>query len=145
MKRFLIILVILIILAGGGWFGYQQYLRPSEPRSLRDDPRVQPVPIGRETLVDTISASGSIEPEAEVEMKFETGGTVEEVLVKKGQYVTAGTVLALLDTADLELQVRSAEIDLTQAQANLEQLFEPELVEEIAAAQASVESARLNL
>jgi HlyD family secretion protein len=145
MKRFLIILVILIVLAGGGWYGYQQYLRPAEPRSLRDDPRVQPIAIERETLVDTISASGSIEPEAEVEMKFETGGTVEEVLVKKGQYVTAGTVLARLDTADLELQVRSAEIDLAQAQANLEQLFEPELVEEITAAQASVESARLNL
>jgi HlyD family secretion protein len=78
-------------------------------------------------------------------MKFETGGKVKEVLVKEGQYVTAGTVLARLDTTDLELQVRSAEIDLTQAVANLQQLYEPELAENIAAAQAAVESARLNL
>ena len=144
MKRILVVLIILVTLAGVGVFGYQ-YLTLAEPKSLSEDPTVEIVPIGRETLVDTVSATGSIEPEAEVEMKFETGGTVKEVLVKEGQYITAGTVLARLDTTDLELQVRSAEIDLTQAKANLDQLFEPELAEKVTAAQAAVESARLNL
>ena len=41
--------------------------------------------------------------------------------------------------------MRSAGIDLAQAQANLDQLFEPELAEKVTAAQAAVESARLNL
>jgi HlyD family secretion protein len=145
MKRMPGILLILIILAGAGAFGYQYFLTPAEPISLSEDPTVEIVPVERETLVDTVSATGSIEPEAEVEMKFETGGKVSEVLVKEGQYVTAGTVLARLDTTDLELQVRSAEIDLAQAKANLEQLYEPELAEKITAAQAAVESARLNL
>jgi HlyD family secretion protein len=144
MKRFLISLLILIILGGAGYAGYR-YLSPKAPTPLAKDPRVEIIKVGRKTLVDTVSASGSIEPEAEVEMKFETGGTVKEVLVKQGQYVTAGTVLARLDTTDLELQVRSAKIDLTQAQANLQQLFEPELAEKVTAAQASVESARLKL
>jgi HlyD family secretion protein len=145
MKRMPGILLILIILAGAGAFGYQYFLTPAEPISLSEDPTVEIVPVERETLVDTVSATGSIEPEAEVEMKFETGGKVSEVLVKEGQYVTAGTVLARLDTTDLELQVRSAEIDLAQAKANLEQLYEPQLAEKITAAQAAVESARLNL
>jgi HlyD family secretion protein len=125
MKRILIILIVLIVLAGAGAYGYQ-YLQPAEPKSLAEDPNVEIVQAQRETLVDTVSATGSIEPEAEVEMKFETGGMVSEVLVKQGQYVTAGTVLARLDTTDLELQVRSAEIDLAQAKANLDQLYEPE-------------------
>jgi HlyD family secretion protein len=129
-------------MAGGGWFGYR-YLQPAEPRRPAEE--VRTVPVERETLVETVSATGRIEPESEVEMKFEAGGVVEEVLVKEGQIISAGTVLARLDTTDLELQVRSAEIDLTQAVANLQQLYEPELAEEIAAAQASVESARLNL
>ncbi|HXV42455.1 MAG TPA: efflux RND transporter periplasmic adaptor subunit, partial [Anaerolineae bacterium] len=133
------------ILVGAGAFGYQYFLAQAEPTSLSEDPTVEIVPIERKTLVDTVSATGSIEPEAEVEMKFETGGKVSEVLVKEGQYVTVGTVLARLDTIDLELQVRSAEIDLAQAKANLEQLYEPELAEKITAAQAAVESARLNL
>ncbi|NJN98731.1 MAG: biotin/lipoyl-binding protein [Anaerolineales bacterium] len=145
MKRILTILIAVIVLGGAGAFGYQYFMTQAEPKSLSEDPSVEIVQIERKTLVDTVSASGSIEPEAEVEMKFETGGKVSEVLVKEGQYVTAGTVLARLDTTDLELQIRSAEIDLVQAKANLEQLLEPELAEKITAAQASVESARLNL
>jgi HlyD family secretion protein len=144
MKRILVVLIILVVLAGVAVFGYQ-YLTPAEPTGLAEDPNVEIVSIGRETLVDTVSATGSIEPEAEVEMKFETGGTVKEVLVKQGQTITAGAILARLDTTDLELQVRSAEIDLAQAKANLEQLLEPELAEKITAAQAAVESAQLNL
>ena len=79
MKRILVILIILIMLAGAGVYGYQ-YLQPAEPKSLAEDPMVEIVPVGRETLVDTVNATGSIEPEAEVEMKFETGGMVKEVL-----------------------------------------------------------------
>ncbi|MBI1882189.1 MAG: efflux RND transporter periplasmic adaptor subunit [Chloroflexi bacterium] len=144
MKRILLVLLMLIVLAGAGVAGYL-YLTPAKAQSLNEDPNVEIVKIGRDTLEKTVSASGSIEPEAEVEMKFETGGMVKEVLVKEGQTITAGTVLARLDTTDLELQVRSAEIDLAQAKANLEQLYEPELSEKVTAAQAAVESARFNL
>jgi HlyD family secretion protein len=145
MKRNFLILLVLAALAGGGVFGYQYLLTPAEPTSLSEDPTVQLVTVERKTLTDTVSASGSIEPEAEVEMKFETGGKVKEVLVQEGQTITAGTVLARLDTNDLELKVRSAEIDLTQAKANLDQLLEPELAEKVAAARAKVESAQLSL
>lgn len=144
MKRTFVILLVLIVLVGAGAASYY-YLTPVEAQSLDEDPTVEIVNVGRDTLEKTVSATGSIEPEAEVEMKFETGGMVKEVLVKEGQTITAGTVLARLDTTDLELQVRSAEIDLAQAKANLDQLTESELPEKIAAAQAAVESARLNL
>ena len=144
MKRFFVTLLILIVLAGAGAAGYF-YLMPAQAQSPDQQANLETVTVERETLVESVSATGKIEPESEVEMKFEIGGKVNEVLVKKGQAVTAGTVLARLDTADLELQVRSAEIDLSQAKANLQQLYEPELAEKISAARASVESARLNL
>jgi HlyD family secretion protein len=67
------------------------------------------------------------------------------VLVKEAQTITTGMVLAQLDTSDLELQVRSAKIDLAQAKANLAQLHEPILAEKVAAAKAAVETARLKL
>ena len=147
MKRIIVVLLVLIVLAGAGLAAYR-FLAP--PASASGPGGVssaagEVVPIGRKTLADTVSASGSIEPEAEVDMKFETGGMVEEVLVKQGQTVTAGAVLARLDTGDLELQVRSAEIDLAQAKANLAALYEPELAEKVAAARAKVESAQLAL
>ncbi len=144
MKRAFIILIILTVVIGASVAGYQ-YLSPSEVKTLAEDPSVEVVEIGRDTLVDTVNATGSLEPEAEVEMKFEIGGVVKEVLVKRGQYVTAGTVLARLNTADLELEIRRAEIQLAQAQADLDLLFEPELAEKIAAARAKIESARLKL
>jgi HlyD family secretion protein len=135
MKRAIIILLILVGVIGASVAGYQ-YLTPTVPQTLSEDPNVEVVEIGRETLVDTVNATGSIEPEAEVEMKFEIGGVIKEVMVKRGQYVTAGTVLARLATADLELEIRRAEIELSQADADLAQLFEPELAEKIAAARA---------
>ncbi|MCB9107372.1 MAG: efflux RND transporter periplasmic adaptor subunit [Anaerolineales bacterium] len=145
MKRILFTVVILAVLAAAGWYGYQTYFTTAEPKSLAEDPGVEIVTVGSDTIEKTVSATGSIEPEAEVEMKFETGGTVDEVLVKQGQVITAGTVLAKLDTTDLERAVRSAQIDLDQAEANLKQLSEPELAEKITAAQAAVESAQLDL
>ncbi|MBE7556522.1 MAG: efflux RND transporter periplasmic adaptor subunit [Anaerolineales bacterium] len=144
MKRAITILFILAVVVGGSVAGYQ-YLTPAMSQELNDDPNVEVVQIGRETLVDTVNATGSIEPESEVEMKFEIGGVVKEVLVKRGQYVTAGTVLARLATGDLELEIRRAEIELAQVKAELDQLFEPELAEKIAASRAKVESARLKL
>jgi HlyD family secretion protein len=144
MKRAVLILLILVGVIGASVAGYQ-YLTPTVPKTLSEDPTVEVVKIGRETLVDTVNATGSIEPESEVEMKFEIGGVIKEVLVKRGQYVTAGTVLARLATADLELEIRRAEIELAQTEADLAQLFEPEMAEKIAAARARIESARLKL
>ena len=111
MKRILFGLVILGSIVGVGLFGYQELLTPVESQGLAEDPNVEIVTIGRTTLEQPVSATGSIEPEAEVELKFETGGTVNEVLVKQGQTITAGTVLARLETTDLERAVRSTEID----------------------------------
>ncbi|MBN1218635.1 MAG: HlyD family efflux transporter periplasmic adaptor subunit [Anaerolineae bacterium] len=144
MKRVLSILLILAVVIGAT-VGSYYYFQPAEPQSLAEDPNIEIVEIGRDTLLDTVSTTGRIEPKAEVEMNFEIGGVVADVLVERGQHVMAGTVLALLTTDDLELAIRRAEIDLTQQEAELEKLFEPKLEEKIKAAQARVQSARLRL
>lgn len=144
MKRVLTITFILTVISGATVLSYQ-YLRPVQSKSLAEDPNLEIVQVERETLLDTVEASGRIEPKAEVDMKFEIGGVVQDVLVERGQFVTAGTVLAHLKTDDLELAVRHAEIDRDQQEAELEKLFEPQLAAKIASAQARMESARLNL
>lgn len=144
MKRLFVIVFILVVAVGVTVAGYL-YTAPAEPKGPTEEPGVEVVSAGRDTMVDTVDAVGRIEPTAEVEMKFEIGGIVEEVLVKSGQSVTAGTVLARLNTDDLETEIWRAQTDLAQRQAELEQLFEPELAEKIASARAQVESARLKL
>ena len=145
MKRVIIILLIVIAAAGISVVGYQ-YAKPvNEAPSLAEDPSVEIVPVGRETLLDTVDATGRIEPKAEVDMNFEIGGVVEEVPVERGQNITAGTVLARLNTDNLEFEIIRAEIDLAQQKAELERLFEPELAEKIASARANIDSAKLKL
>jgi len=144
MKRAIIIVLILTIAIGATLAGYY-YATPTEPKSVTEDPNVEIVTVALDTLVDTVNATGHIEPKAEVDMKFKIGGVVENVLVERGQQVTAGTVLAELDTEDLQLEVQRAEIDLDQQEAELEKLLEPELQEKVASAQARLQSARLNL
>ena len=145
MKRVVIITLILAATIGISLAGYYYAAPMSEPPALTDDPSVEIVPVETKTLVDTVNAAGQIRPKAEVEMKFEIGGVIEEVLVKRGQPVEAGTVLARLATDDLELAVQKADIDLAKQEAELEKLLEPELAAKIASARAKVESARLKL
>lgn len=144
MKRAITIILILAVVIGASVAGYI-YLTPAESKSIADDPSVEIVEAELKSLVDTVSATGQIEPSAEVDMKFEIGGVVAEVPVKRGQLVGAGAVLARLRTDNLDYEIQQAEIDLNQQEADLQKLFEPTLDEKIAEAQAQVQSARLKL
>ena len=144
MKRVIVILLVLAVAIGTSVAGYT-YLTPAKPQSLKDDKTIKVETIGRDTLLDSVMTTGRLEPKAEVEMKFEIGGVVSEVLVQRGQSIQAGAVLARLKTDDLQLAIKRAEIDLAQQQSQLDKLFEPQLAEKITAAQARIESARLKL
>lgn len=65
-------------------------------------------------LTATVSATGNIQPEADVRVAFQSTGTVAEVRVKVGDRIKKGDLLAKLDTTDLDLA-------LLQSQASLEQ------------------------
>lgn len=145
MKRALIILLILGATIGLSVAGYWYAGSDSEPKPLADDPNVEIVPVERRSLSDVVNATGTIEPRAEVELNFEISGLVAEVLVKQGQSVSPGAVLARLDTSNLELALRRAEIELAQKEADLQKLFEPAAAAQIEASQAKIESARLAL
>jgi HlyD family secretion protein len=144
MKRVVMIVLVLAVIIGVTVAGYQ-FLNP-EPYSITDDPDVDVVDIERDTILATINATGRIEPEAEVQIDFEAdNGVVDEVLVYRGQPVTAGMVLARLESDDLGLAVKQAEVELARAQAQLDQLFRQALAEEVASAEVAVESAQANL
>lgn len=92
-----------------------------------------------------VTAKGEVVPEKFARLAFNVGGTVSQIPVKEGQQVKAGNTLALLDTTDLQLQVRTAQDALELAQATLTQAKTPATAEEIAAAQAAYDSALAGL
>lgn len=143
MKRVAIIVLILVVIVGVGAAGYQ-FLAP-EPYSIAEDPDIEVIQIGRDTILATINVSGRIEPEAEAQVNFEANDVVAEVLVERGQYVVTGMILGRLETGDLELGLKRAQADLARAEAQFEQLYKPALAEEVASAQVAVQSAQANL
>ncbi len=77
--------------------------------------------VKRGDIALTVSADGSLVMPREVELHFGTAGTVKEVLVREGDMVTAGTILAVLDDTAEIISIKSAENNLQQTLSNLVQ------------------------
>ncbi len=138
MRRAITVLVILIGIAGLSWFGYQQFGGARAAAS----PDYEVVEVTRGDITAVVSASGTVLPERQANLVFQTTGIVTKVAVQVGDTVTAGQVLAQLDTKDLELALRQAQISLRQAEAQLQQLKAGPNAVDVASARAALASAQ---
>jgi len=138
MRRFLTILLIIAAVAVAGWFGYQQF----GGAKAAEAPDYDTARVARGDIAATVSATGTVLPEREANLSFQSAGTIVRVMAKVGDHVEAGQVLAQLDTTDLELVIRQAEISLHTAQLQARQLQEDPDESDLAASQAALESAK---
>jgi multidrug efflux pump subunit AcrA (membrane-fusion protein) len=67
-----------------------------------------------------LTSVATIEPVAQATVGFPISGTVESISVAVGDEVAAGTTMARLDTTSLEMDLHTAEADLTRAELTLE-------------------------
>lgn len=141
MRRLLTILAILVIVIGGSLGALRITAQEKEP----PPPDYEVIEVKKGTIVSTVSATGTIEPEDEVTLVFKTVGRVAEVLVSEGQEVEAGQVLARLETDDLELALAQANVALAISQAQLAKLKAGPSEAEIKAARANVDSAKASV
>jgi HlyD family secretion protein len=118
-KKIIPILVILVVLAAV--FLYFRNRSPVDP--------------------DRIRVSGNIEM-TEAEVSFKIPGRVEERLVAEGESVTAGQVVARLDSRELVQEKALRQAQVGSAQAALAELQAGSRTEEIAQAQALLERAQ---
>ncbi|MFN8467497.1 MAG: efflux RND transporter periplasmic adaptor subunit [Caldilineaceae bacterium] len=140
MKRFLIFLAVAIILGAAGWFAYQRFV--VQPQAQAQQPSYETSAVKRGNVLSTVSATGSIEPKAEVSLLFRSAGTVQNVLVTVGEAVKQGQLLAELDTTDLTLALAQAKVSQDISTAQLKKLEAPPDPMDVAAAQAAVEVAQ---
>ncbi len=94
------------------------------------------------TVRQTISATATLQPVNEADLRFSVSGTVASVAVKVGQNVTAGTVLATLDTASLSAQLAQAQASLDAANEKLAADTAGPTPQELATASGAVTSAQ---
>ena len=64
----------------------------------------------------SVTGSGKIEASREARLTFGSGGKVDKILVKEGNEVKEGDLLARLDTRPLELARSQSQVALTQAE-----------------------------
>ena len=91
-----------------------------------------------------IKAEGKLQPLQSVELSFATGGEVAEVLVKEGNAVKAGDVIARLKSDAQQAAVARAEAGVAAAQADEAKYLE-QLPQQIAAAEADIRSAEAQI
>ncbi|MCC7274122.1 MAG: efflux RND transporter periplasmic adaptor subunit [Alphaproteobacteria bacterium] len=84
-----------------------------------NDVRYVTEPVTRGDLVVVVTATGSVQPTKQVDISSELSGTVREVLVDYNSAVTAGQVLAKLDTDKLQATVASSRAKLVAAKARV--------------------------
>lgn len=106
---------ILIILLGLGYWGYGTLSDTSETRYI-----VTNVQTG--TIVASVSGTGQVAAQSQVDIKPQAAGTIISVPVKNGQRVAAGQLIAQLDASTAQKAVRDAQVSLESAQLSLAKL-----------------------
>jgi multidrug efflux pump subunit AcrA (membrane-fusion protein) len=81
--------------------------------------------VQRGVVMTSVSASGSVESAGDVAANFQTSGTLTQLLVKQGQHVGKGQVLARVDSLSARQAVQEAEAGLATAQGRLQQTLDP--------------------
>lgn len=83
----------------------------------RDTATVATTPVVRQTLTQTVTASGTVTPQNEVTVGTQISGTISALYVDYNSKVKKGQVLARIDTSTLQAQLAQAQANLSQAQA----------------------------
>jgi multidrug efflux pump subunit AcrA (membrane-fusion protein) len=102
------------------------------------------IPAFRRDLTSTISATGTVQANQQVNLNFGSSGEIAQVDVKAGDKVVAGQQLARLDDSQLKSSLRSAQTSLASAQARLDATVNPSAGDR-AAAQQSIYNAENQL
>ena len=97
------------------------------------------------TVVGEVGAAGNIALAAEQNVVLEASGIVREVAVKAGDQVQQGDLLLTLDSIDLERELMRAQLDVTTAQNDLDNVMTDVDEIDISLAEAQLVAARENL
>lgn len=122
-SSFVAILFIALLV---GWMGSGVFLpsKAEEDGAAPARAAVAPVLVAvREStaapVMEVFVAEGQATPERDTALRTETGGTVAQVLIEKGDSVEAGQVLARIDAAQRQADLERARAEITRTERDL--------------------------
>jgi len=138
-KRLTAFLVLLALVGGGSWY----YLREQKAEAHVDTTSAV-ITAQKKDIKISLSNDGKADYPV-TNLKFNSNGIVEEILVQEGQRVKKGDVLARLDVKNLENQVKQAEANYNSAVAKYQKLLAGPSEVERQAKQIAVDNAEKSL
>ncbi|MGA3283081.1 MAG: biotin/lipoyl-binding protein, partial [Verrucomicrobiota bacterium] len=111
MKWAAAILAVVVVVVGVVW-----YLR----RGDADTPFYQTATVTRGNLMQSVTATGQLNPVTNIQVGCQVSGTIQTIFVDYNSVVKAGQIIAQIDPRLYQAQVEQAEADLANANANLE-------------------------
>lgn len=115
-KKKIISLIVVVAVAGtSGAVVYRKVRRPVA--AATEVSKVQTAEVKKGNISNTITGTGNLELDDAKTVSIPSGLTIEDVLVESGDYVSAGTVLANVDSA-------SVQTAMDEIQSELEELDE---------------------
>ena len=79
---------------------------------------VQTATVSLETIVQTVNATGRIQPKTQIRISADVSAKITALHVEEGDWVEAGTLLVELDRERYQAAVESGEANVRSAQAN---------------------------
>lgn len=122
--------IIIIILAIGkkqGWFGKQDVQKISTEK------------VTKQSIIETVSANGKIQPETEVKVSPDISGEIIELYVKEGDVVKKGDILAKVDP-----EIYQSNYDQSVAGLNMQRANEANSKARLAQVQAQYNNIKLS-
>ncbi len=113
-------LFLSVVVLGGGYFSYKHIFPSSASQTKYVLGTVE-----KKTIVSSISASGQISSDNQLDIKPKVSGEVIYIGASAGEKVSAGTLIAEIDPTTAQKAVRDAEANLEGAQISLEKLQKP--------------------
>lgn len=86
-----------------------------------NEPTIQTAKVEKGTVVNSVSATGVLQPLTTIDLKSNVGGNVDVLAVDVGTVVKAGQLIAKIDPSDSRTTLNQAQADLSAANARLSQ------------------------
>lgn len=132
------ILICLLLLGGAGGGAYHYF----NSNQHNKDWQKNTVKVVRGNVDVRIIATGTVKPVSEVKVSPKTTGLIKELLVKQGDIVKTGQVLARMDDSNIQGQIEAARGTYLMSQDNFEKISSGNRPQEVAISKLQERRAR---
>ena len=134
-KKIIWTLIILAVI-GGVWYYVAKNKKPAG--------NIQTAVVARQDLKQTVLTTGQVVSAVNLNLSFQGSGVVNQVNAVAGNPVKAGDVLAVLNQANAQAALTSAQGVLAQANANYRRIVSGATADQINVSQKAVNSAQVS-